>query len=733
MNALIRAAENSTTPSPRTPPLPVPRVLVVDDREENLEAMRAVLDDDGSWQLLCVNSGEAALQCLLHDDISLVLLDVQMPGMDGYEVAELMHGNPRTRHTPIIFVSAIARTPELILRGYNTGAVDFILKPFDPAMLRQKVHNLLAYENNRRELQRLSQQLERERAFSVSILANAAEGIMVVGEDGLIQYANPAMVQMLGDEKAGNTANNLQGRAFLELLAASDAPQQDWTLSPFYQHWRKRQTYRQHEAALITASNAPLPVSLSCAPLPQPQRAMVILVRDISVEYNLHKQLESLIIADPLTGLLNRRGFLQAVEAALSRARRGDRKLALLYLDLDGFKAINDTLGHNAGDDLLYRISAKLRSGVRAYDSLARMGGDEFTILLDNLHSCNDAAKVAAKLLELVASEQRIGEMTFNLSASVGIACWPDCGDDVESLISAADMAMYEVKQNGRQHYRFYSPQMTANVHARIHLDQRLREAIDKQYFELLWQPQYCLDSGQLRGFEALLRWPRGNPDKLGPDQFISRLEETGLIHPLGKWVLNEGIGQLARLNQHFGAATTLSLNISPAQFAIPELIEELAQLLHSHNVPATQLELEVTESVLLKNLNTTQSQLRLLRELGIKIAVDDFGTGYSSLAYLSQFDLDVLKIDRLFITNMMASPRDAALVKTIIDLGEHLGLDIIAEGVETQAQRQWLLEQVEHGKAIMQGWLVSPALPFEAALKAPRQLDWGQVPLTLA
>jgi len=697
-------------------PLPTPLLLVVDDRQENLEAMQALLGGDANWQLRLAASGEEALRYLLQEDISLVLLDVQMPAMDGYEVAQLMRGNPKTRYTPIIFVSAIVHTQDSILRGYNTGAVDFILKPFDSTVLRQKIHNLLAYENNRRALQSMTQQLERERAFNASILTNAAEGVMVVGEDGLIQYANPAMAQMVE-----RTLQALQGSAFLSLFAPPDA-QDDWQQSPFYRHWRNGQTYRLHESKLQTEGGGALPVTMSCAPLPQPQRAMVVMVRDTAVERDLRQRLEALIITDPLTGLLNRRGFYQAMESALARAKRGDNALAVIYLDLDGFKNINDSLGHDAGDALLRHVAAQLKSGVRSYDSLARMGGDEFTVLLDSLAHCRDAAQVAEKLMKMVSVRHKIDGQDYSITASVGIACYPECGEDVESLLRAADMAMYEAKQNGRQRYHFHSPQMTARAHARLELEQRLRHAIEQNYFVLAYQPQYYLDSGRLRGFEALLRWPQGNPDGLQPDQFITRLEETRLINPLGQWIFSEGIARLAELNRRFGNEPVLSLNVSPVQFAQPQLVDNLAQQLHDLGLAAHQLELEVTESVLMQNLDTTHAHLRQLRELGVHVAVDDFGTGYSSLAYLRQFDVDILKIDRLFVSNMLDSPRDAAVVSTIIDLGRHLGLQVIAEGVENQTQRQWL---VHHNCAIMQGYLVSPALPFEAAMQIPAQLDW--------
>jgi len=713
----------SITPNllPASKQAPVPILLVVDDLEANLEAMRALLDDDKNWQLRCANSGEAALRCLLAEDVSLVLLDVQMPGMDGYEVAELMRGNPKTRYTPIIFVSAIARTQELILRGYSSGAVDFILKPFDPPVLLQKIKNLLAYESNRRELARVGSQLERERAFSHSVLNNAAEGIAVVDEHGRIQYANPLMAEFVG-----STVESLKNSDFCALIASPES-ERSWPDSSFYQHWQNNRIYRLREAELLRTQGDRLPVALSCAPLPRPQRAMVVIVRDTSVERDLRTRLEALIISDPLTELLNRRGFYLAVEAALARTQRNGGHLAVIYLDLDGFKRINDSLGHAIGDQLLCQVGRQLKSGLRAYDALARIGGDEFTILLDGLSHCSDAARVTDKLMKLVSANYSIEGEVFSISASAGIACYPQGGEDVESLLRAADMAMYEAKQSGRQRYHFHSLQMTERAHTRLELEQRLRQAVEQQQFSLFYQPQFYLQSGKLRGFEALLRWTHGNPGNISPVQFIPLLEETHLINPLGEWIFAEGLDHLQQLRTYLGHAFILSLNVSPVQFAQPKLLENLTQLLRSNDLPPSQLEVEVTESTLMLDMQATQKQLAQLRELGVKVAVDDFGTGYSSLAYLRQFDVDTLKIDRLFITNMLASRRDAAVVSTIIDLARHLGLEVIAEGVESEAQRQWLLK---HQCAVLQGWLVAPALPLAEALKTPVQLDFSQMPL---
>jgi diguanylate cyclase (GGDEF)-like protein len=691
-------------------------LLVVDDREENLVAMEALLGD-GQWNVRTVDSGEAALRCMMDEDVGLVLLDVQMPKMDGFEVARLMRGSPHTRYTPIIFLSAIAHTEESVLQGYAIGAVDFILKPFDPKVLKHKIGSLLEQERHRHQLLQLTQQLDRERAFNASVLDNASEGILVIDKDGLIRFANPAMAQMLQGEVA-----DLQGTALLSYLKSPEMPA-EWQDSEFCQHWRSGQTYRIHDAVLGTLRGGYLPAALSCSPLPQYQNSMVLIALDMSVVRNLHAQLESQAVTDALTGLYNRRGFHQALEGALSRVDRSGKRMAVLYLDLDGFKRINDSLGHDAGDQILRKVAEQLKHCLRPYDIVARMGGDEFTALLDTLDHPEDAARVAEKLIELISVRHQLDGVEVTLGASIGISCFPECGQTVDGLLRSADMAMYDAKRAGRQQYRFFSPEMNGRARSRLMLEESLRTAIEQDDFVLVYQPQIDLASGRLRGFEALLRWEHRVAGTISPGVFIPLLEETRLINRLGDWIFNQGIRQCRAWHAQFGEQLLLSLNVSPVQFGMPQLVDDLRRLLELHQLQPSQLEVEVTESALMQDLDTTREQLRQLRELGVRIAIDDFGTGYSSLAYLRHFELDTLKIDRLFVANMLDSPKDAAIVSTIIDLGHHLGLEVVAEGVETLAQRDWL---IAHRCTTMQGFLVAPGLPAERAGAFPPRLDWS-------
>lgn len=418
-------------------------ILVVDDEEDNLEQMQELLEELGR-PVRCVSCGKDALACMAGGNIGLVLMDVQMSGMDGFEVARRMRADPDTRFTPIIFISGMRQTDAVLAQGYSAGAVDFMSKPVHPAMLVHKARVLLEHDRYRRDLLHTGQQLERARAFNASILDNTAEGILVVGSDGLIRFANPAIVRMLGTSEA-----QLQGS---ELLDWIETPRDDdWQTSVWLDHFQRGESLRLHDANLRNRDGQSLAVALSVSPLSEGQDAMTLLALDMSAVRELHRQLEVMTITDALTGLLNRRGFIQALQAAISRNQRSGQMSALLYLDLDGFKQINDLFGHDRGDEALRWVSHQLQACLRPYDQLARIGGDEFTVIIEGVNGPDDAAAVAQKLIGQVSADQD----SFRLGASVGIACLPSNGNTVAELMRAADSAMYEAKRRGKGQHRF--------------------------------------------------------------------------------------------------------------------------------------------------------------------------------------------------------------------------------------------------------------------------------------
>jgi diguanylate cyclase (GGDEF)-like protein/PAS domain S-box-containing protein len=689
-------------------------LLVVDDYPENLVTMCAVLQRT-DWRIITASSGIEALTILLEQEVDLVLLDVQMPGMDGFEVARLMRGSQRTRLTPIIFLTANEQSQDAVQKGYASGATDYLFKPFDPNVLKPKVHALLEQQRNRRALQSLTQELETARAFNASVLANVAEGILVVDESGRISFANPAISRLLSA-----SFEKLQGTTILNYVLEPQS--ESWRASGFYEHYRKGETYRVHDAILLTTDGGQLPVALSCAPLPPEQKAMVLTVLDMSVVRDLYQQLEKQAVTDALTGLLNRRGFYQTVEGMLVRNERLDKFLVVIYLDLDGFKQINDSLGHDAGDQVLLWVAEQLQECIRPYDVLARMGGDEFTVVIDGLDYPEQAAKVAEKLIERVSVRKQIDGVDITLGASVGIATYPECGANLDGLLRAADIAMYEAKRAGRQQYRFYDQNMNGRARSRLMLEESVRTAIDGKDFSVVYQPQVHAADGRLRGFEALLRWQHPSVGEVPPALFIPLLEETRLINRLGGWIFDQGAAQRQIWSRVFAPDLVLSLSVSPTQFCMPNLVSELRRAMDRFELKPGQIEVEITENALVHNLTHSHKQLEKLHDIGVRVALDDFGTGECSLSHLRNLQLDTLKLDRHFIARMRDNPRDAVLARSIIDLCRNLDMLVIAEGVETFEQYRWLLD---NGCQVIQGFYVArPMLPDEA-LRFPQQFEY--------
>jgi diguanylate cyclase (GGDEF)-like protein/PAS domain S-box-containing protein len=690
-------------------------LLVVDDYPENLVTMRAVLQRN-DWCIVTAASGVEALTVLLERDVDLVLLDVQMPGMDGFEVARLMRGSQRTRLTPIIFLTANEQSKDAVHKGYASGAVDYLFKPFDPNVLKPKVQALLEQQQNRRALHKLSQELETARAFNASVLANIDEGILVVDEAGVISFANPAICRLLDA-----TVEELNGTHLLDYLIEPRVV--DWRDSGFYRHYRSADTYRLHDAILRTSDGCQLPVALSCAPLPAERKAMVLSILDMSVVRDLYRQLEQQAVTDALTGLLNRRGFYQTVEGMLLRSEHSGKFLVVLYLDLDGFKRINDSLGHDAGDQVLLWVAQQLKECMRPYDVLARMGGDEFTVVIDGLDFPEQAAKVAEKLIERVSLRRQVDGLDITLGASIGIATYPDCGANLDGLLRAADIAMYEAKRAGRQQYRFYDQEMNGRARSRLMLEDSVRTAIDGKDFSMVYQPQVYIEGGRVRGFEALLRWQHPSAGDVPPGLFIPLLEETRLINKLGGWIFEQGAAQRSRWSDVFDSSLVLSVSVSPTQFSMPSLASELQRAMQRFDLKPGQLEVEITEASLVHNLVHSRAQIQHLHDIGVRVALDDFGVGECSLSHLRNLDIDTLKIDRHFIAGMLTSVRDTAVARSIIDLCRNLDVLVIAEGVETIEQYEWL---AAHGCQLIQGFLVARPMIAEDASGFVQPFDWA-------
>jgi diguanylate cyclase (GGDEF)-like protein len=434
-------------------------------------------------------------------------------------------------------------------------------------------------------------------------------------------------------------------------------------------------------------------------------------------------QLAQLAHYDALTGLPNRSLFQDRLGQAIARAHRSGRLVALMFLDLDRFKEINDTLGHEAGDRVLREAAARLRTHLREGDSVARLGGDEFTVLLEDVEGSDQVRGVALKLLRAFAEPMALQARDFFVTLSIGVALYPRDGSDAETLIRHADTAMYQAKSEGRDNFQFYMPDMSVAVHERVSLEGSLRQALERGEFVLHYQPVVRLTDGEIASAEALLRWRHPQNGLVPPGRFIGVAEQTGLIVPIGEWVLREACVQAMRWQLSGLRPLRVAVNLSARQFRKAGLAESIRAALRASGLESKWLTLEITESLLMDNAAASGAVLRSLQEMGVSMALDDFGTGYSSLAYLKHFPIDIIKIDRSFVRDIASDADDAAIVRATIGLASSLGMQTTAEGVETAEQLAYLRE---HGCRYAQGYLFSVPLPaeeFAALLKDGRRL----------
>lgn len=408
---------------------------------------------------------------------------------------------------------------------------------------------------------------------------------------------------------------------------------------------------------------------------------------------------------DQLTSLPNRTLLRERVDHALRRAMRSGAGVATLILDMDRFKEINDMLGHEIGDKLLVEAAKRIRASVRDQDTVARLGGDEFAVILEGVSEAKEVLPVVERIIESLEEVKTIDGHEVNSSTSIGIAMYPDNGNNLSELLRAADLAMYQAKASGRGRYQFFANAMQEEAQSRRALEWALRRAAEKEEFQLVYQPQLCLRTGRVIGVEALIRWMSPTRGLLTPHHFISGLEEFGLIHQVGEWVLVTACEQLRRWHEMDFEPMRIGVNVSAQQFEDPMFIDKIRNALRETNLPPEFLELELTESSLMSDAAVASSLLREIRDVGVRIAIDDFGTGYSSLTYLHEFPLNVLKIDKNFVQSVGSHGHGGPISKMIIGLGQNLGLEIVAEGVETESQLEYMRE---HGCDIAQGYLYS-------------------------
>jgi diguanylate cyclase (GGDEF)-like protein/PAS domain S-box-containing protein len=544
---------------------------------------------------------------------------------------------------------------------------------------------------------------------SMQTLSSAVEqsnsAVLIADNDGMIQYVNPRYMQITGYQ-----ATDLVGER-AELLFDSDVTDSEnrtlWECVRAGQTWEASLSSHRRNGERFWQSVAASPIFDESRNL----NHIVLNIEDVSEQRKTHAKMEKLAFYDPLTGLENRRLFKDRLDQCLKQVKRNKLMMSLLFLDLDQFKRINDTLGHDAGDDLLCTVARRIKRCVRETDIVARLGGDEFTILLPELKDSRSAAHVANKILKALSKPIQLGAQEVLVSASIGITMAPDDSLNASVLMRNADLAMYRAKDQGRDNFQFFTDDMNIESVARMSLENELRLAVANDDFVVYYQPQIDLKRKVVCGFEALVRWKHVEFDMIPPDRFIPVAEETGLIVQLGEIVLRKACIQLKQLEASGITDLTVAVNLSARQFRDKNLVNMVKGILAETNLDAKYLELEITESMLMDNIDQAIDILQQLKALGLTVSIDDFGTGYSSLSYLTRLPIDKLKVDRSFVCNLPHDASHMAITTTIIAMAQQLNLDVIAEGVETNEQVEFLMNK--HCN-VFQGYLFSVPVPAQ-------------------
>ncbi len=554
------------------------------------------------------------------------------------------------------------------------------------------------------------EQLFQEKERLAVTLQSIGDGVITTDTRGNITYMNPLAEALTGWRNAQAVTHPLN-----EVFCIIDAQTKQRAADPVMLALATNTpSGLALNTVLVRADGSELPIEDSAAPIHDRSGNViggVLVFRDMSATQAMAVKMTHLAQHDALTHLPNRLLLKDRVVQAIGRAARHHTRVALIFLDLDRFKHVNDSLGHAIGDKLLQSVAGRLLGCVRATDTVCRQGGDEFVVLLPEIDDGHQAARVADKILVAVAQPYLIDAHELHISMSAGISVYPDDAKDGEAMGKNADSAMYHAKEQGRNNFQFFTPELNTRVQARASMESNLRRALRRNEFVLHYQPKVCLRTGQVIGAEALLRWHHPDFGLIAPDRFIGVAEEAGMIVPLGQWVVRAVCEQIGAWTAAGRQPLPIAINVSGAQMRDKGFMQDLRYACTSSDVAPALIELELTESVLMHDVPTTADLLRALKEMGLRLSIDDFGTGYSSLSYLKRFPIDALKIDRSFVRDISSDPDDAAIVSAIISMAKSLKQEVVAEGVETQAQLEFLRQrQCDQ----MQGFLFSKPLPAQ-------------------
>ncbi len=671
-----------------------PFILLVDDDPAFRLATEEALKGAG-YRVLATDNGKDALELAAQDPPDLVLLDALMAEMDGFEVCQRLHRMNGLEDLPVMMVTGLEDT-ESVDRAFESGATSFVTKPVNYSVLLYRIRFQLRSSKDRRQLHESQEQLATaQRIAGLGYWRwDARRNLFTVSEN---------LNDMLGNPP-GKCCATLEG--YLERVHPEDRDYVRDTITSA----AEGAPLKPAEYRLVAEGKPTLVVHQELGMASNFANVVLGTVQDITQQRATDRRIRELAYTDKLTGLASRAYFYKHMEDVIKAAERRDERFALLYLDLDGFKDINDSLGHDMGDELLRIVSQRLQGALRDTDFIARLSGDEFCILVDNVHDQYDAADVASRCLRVTNKPVLLGKREVRPRCSIGVAHFPEDGRDLQTLLKAADSAMYAAKDQGKHRYAFYRPELTREVEQRLQIEQELRLAVERRQLVLHYQPQVDLATGRMNGVEALVRWQHPEMGLVPPDKFIEVAERIGIIRSLGEWVLHTACTQLRAWQSEGVTDLKVAVNISPIHFRDPRLLESVSQVLAQTGLAPGNLELEITESAV-QAVDDNFRTFERIRNLGVSIAIDDFGTGYSSLASLKALPIDCLKIDRLFIADLLSDERAQILLGTIVNVAHALGHLVVAEGVEEQDQLR-MLEAT--GCDIIQGFYFSRPVPAD-------------------
>ena len=658
-------------------------LLLIEDNPGDARLLREMVIEQGSpnVSLVHVATLAEAENYVSHTAVDVILLDLGLPDAHGLDA--LRRALAAAPGVPLVVLTGLD-DESLALQTLQEGAQDYLVKGQIEAV---GLFRALRYGIERKNLE---EALFAEKDRAQITLNCIGDAVVCTDVSGLITFQNQAAEVMTGWLK-----QQAIGRPVASVFRLLDAGARRTVPIPTATDLAAYITLQPPaRCILVRRDGSEIPVEDSVAPIHDRNghsTGTVVVFRDVSAARAMSAQMNHSAQHDFLTGLPNRMLLNDRVDQAIVMARRHQKHVAVLFLDLDRFKHINDSLGHPIGDQLLQSVAKRLVECVRASDTVSRQGGDEFVVLLAEVEHVEDAALAARRMLDAVAEVHGLGQLELNVSSSIGVSMYPEDGLDAATLIKNADTAMYQAKENGRQNYQYFKPAMNERAVERQAIEDGLRRALQRNEFTLQYQPKLNFKTGAITGAEALIRWTHPTRGSVSPAQFIPIAEDSGLIRPIGNGVLREACRQ-ARAWQDAGLpATAMAVNVSAIEFRDEKFLDALFAILDETRLDPRLLELELTESVLMKHPESAATILQTLRQRGVQVAVDDFGTGYSSLSYLRSFQIDALKIDQSFVGQITAVDSDASIVTAVISMARSLKLRVVAEGVETIEQMQFL------------------------------------------